>query len=270
MKRSLFEEIAQENIRPGKLGLWPLGGGTVAVRSHTALALIDPFFSDWSSEEWKRRFPPMILPNEIHACDLVLITHEHEDHCDPDTIRPLLGVNPNAVLVGPRLSIDRLRANAALDAIPAAQVIAATAGHHLSVADLSITVVRTYDPLSKGPVGYLVCSSQVAVLFMGDSLFDRRLLVDLVSQHRPDMLVVALGANPPEEKYYYSVDEVIEAARVVYPSCVLPIHWDLWTKTYVNPKLHIKTKIPNLILASRGKLVSMPKNRRSQNTDREE
>jgi len=261
MSASLFDRIAQQGIPPGKLGLWPLGGGSVAVKSHTAMALIDPFFSDWSSEEWKRRFPPIILPNEIHACDLVLITHEHEDHCDPDTIRPLLEVNPNAVLVGPGPSIDRLRRNVALDGFTTGQIIEVTSGQSFNVSDLSITAVSTYDPLSKRPVGYLIRSSKASILFMGDSLFDEHLLTCLVSQYKPDLFVVALGSNPPDKQYYYSVSDVIEAARITYPSYVLPIHWDLWTKTYINPKIHIKTRIPNLILTNRGKLVSIPKNR---------
>jgi len=270
MSASLFDRIAQQDISPGKLGLWPLGGGSVAVKSHTAMALADPFFSDWSSERWKRRFPPIILPDEIHSCDLVLITHEHEDHCDPNTVRPLLAMNHNVVLVGPAPSIDRLRRNGVFDGRTDLQIIEATSGQDFSIADLSITVVRTYDPLSQGPVGYLVRSSQGSILFMGDSLFDEELLTSLASQHRPDVFVVALGNNPPGEQYYYSVSEVVEAARVVYPSYILPIHWDLWTKTYVNPKKHITTEIPNLLLTDRGEFVSVPKNRRSQNTAGEE
>jgi len=257
MKRSLYEEIVQKGISPGKLGIWPLGGGTVAVKSHNNLVLVDPFFSSWSSKEWKRRFPPMIAPQEVRACDLILITHEHEDHCDPATIRPILESNPNVVLAGPSPSIDRLQRNMVFDGLHI-KISEVMPGQSFELADLRITVIKTHDPLSKEPVGYLIISTKASILFMGDSLFDEKLLIDFTTQYAPDVFVVALGNNPPRAKYYFSIAEVIEATRIVYPSRVLPIHWDLWTKTYINPKPYIKMTIDNLILLNRGEFLTIP------------
>jgi len=256
MTQPLYHQIVQKNVPQGKLGLWPLGGGSIAVRSRKILAFVDPFLSNWSSEDWVRRFPPVFAPQAVDTCNLILLTHEHDDHCDPATIRPILQ-NCAPLLVGPLAAVNRLDTAGVFNGL-SAEVRTVGPGEQLQVGDLKIQSIVTHDPLSQGAVGYLVQSGNTSVLFLGDSLFVDTLLEELSNRHRVDLFVVALGANTPEDTYYFSIDDVASAARIVHPTYVLPIHWDLWTKTFIDPKTHLRNMPDNVILVQRGEFLFLP------------
>jgi len=209
-----------------------LGGPSVEFVSGCISGFVDPFFSDWGNDEWVRAFPPLIDPHRVQRCDLVLITHEHEDHCDPVTIRALVAHN-NPYVLAPAPAAERLQLAKETKEIPMNVRIVAAGEKHV-FGELAVKVFRTSDPLSQAPVGYLLRTKTVGVAFMGDSLFDEELLVRVKAMGEIDAVFVSVGKNPPEQRYYYSVDDLQKAAAILYPATVIPIHWDLWTKTFVD------------------------------------
>ncbi len=86
---------------------------------------IDPYLSDWCSHRGaggapnakSRMFPPPIKPEDLDV-DLVLLTHSHCDHADPETLR-VLATKRHIRVAGPRdalkvaekagISAERLR-----------------------------------------------------------------------------------------------------------------------------------------------------------------
>ncbi len=64
--------------------------------------LIDPYLSNYVEKKYgkdlKRLTPPPINPESIENVDFILITHEHEDHCDPITLEKILINNPNCIV----------------------------------------------------------------------------------------------------------------------------------------------------------------------------
>lgn len=72
-----------------------LGHSSVLLRMGGKNILIDPMFSRWVSPVpfvGPKRFPgPVVTPSQLPELDLVLITHNHYDHCDRATLRSLDG-----------------------------------------------------------------------------------------------------------------------------------------------------------------------------------
>lgn len=72
-----------------------LGHSSVLLRMGGKTILIDPIFSRWVSPVpfvGPRRFPgETVTPSQLPEVDLVLITHNHYDHCDKATLRALDG-----------------------------------------------------------------------------------------------------------------------------------------------------------------------------------
>lgn len=64
--------------------------------------LIDPYLSNWCEPNTgsRRIVPPPIDPAEARPT-LVLTTHWHEDHLDPDGIRVIAEASPETVFAGP-------------------------------------------------------------------------------------------------------------------------------------------------------------------------
>ncbi|MFQ3548004.1 MAG: MBL fold metallo-hydrolase, partial [Termitinemataceae bacterium] len=69
---------------------------------------IDPYLSDWCANRGKqlertsksRLYPPLISPENLEV-DLVLLTHSHCDHADPETLAAL-AAKPSTRIIGPR------------------------------------------------------------------------------------------------------------------------------------------------------------------------
>ena len=107
----LLTEARRARLRPGTLALWNLGGAGFLVRSARVTLLIDPFTGEGTSPDWVRAvpapFPPEAL-GEIANLAGMLMTHEHDDHADPVTLRAL-GERTQALAVGPSSCIEVAR-----------------------------------------------------------------------------------------------------------------------------------------------------------------
>lgn len=71
--------------------------------------MIDPYLSNFvvdggigSATLFSREFPPPILPDKLPKVNIVFLTHDHADHCDPETILPIVASNPRVKFVCPR------------------------------------------------------------------------------------------------------------------------------------------------------------------------
>ncbi len=93
---ALLHEIEETNTATPSL--WWLGHCGFAIRYANLTFYIDPCLSS----PRKRVVPPPIAPHEITNADLILCTHEHDDHMDPGTLLPMLEASPKAKVVMPK------------------------------------------------------------------------------------------------------------------------------------------------------------------------
>ena len=254
---NLLQKMTKTKVEPGQIVIWVLGGGSLAFKAVGTFGFVDPFFSDWSNSEWVRRFPPVIDPNMVQMCDVVLITHEHEDHCDPATIKGICS-NSSAQIIAPSPSIERLKKSDVFNDLTPVRIETVELGRNLRVGNLQVTVIKTKDLSSKSAVGYLIQNIRASVLFLGDSLFDKNLLKNLIKKYKISAMFIAFGKNPAGSRYYFSVEDLMEAALIVSPTIVVPIHWDLWTKTYTNPEPLLSVGRNNILILKRGEMISLP------------
>lgn len=79
--------------------------GQVGLRlSYNGIVIyIDPYLSDYvekvEGSSLKRLIPIAISPSQIQDANYVLLTHEHIDHCDPETIIPLSSNSPKCKFI---------------------------------------------------------------------------------------------------------------------------------------------------------------------------
>lgn len=81
---------------PGNPGIFWLGQAGFWIETGQHRLLIDPYLSDSLARKYagktndhRRMMPPPLAVTDMPRPDLVLITHAHTDHMDPDTLRPL-------------------------------------------------------------------------------------------------------------------------------------------------------------------------------------
>ena len=104
----LKQQILNTELLSSQAAVWYLGQESMLVKVKDKYLLFDPYLSDYvdrvcSSEEivWKRRYPVPVEPSELDFVDYVFLSHDHEDHCDPDTLTPFAVVNKKAKYFAP-------------------------------------------------------------------------------------------------------------------------------------------------------------------------
>ena len=103
--------------RPGQPGLVWLGQAGFWIETGGARVLIDPYLSDSLAKKYagqkndhRRMMPPPLSPDDLPRPDLVLVTHAHTDHMDPDTLAPLAARFPDLPFIVPAAREDVARA----------------------------------------------------------------------------------------------------------------------------------------------------------------
>jgi L-ascorbate metabolism protein UlaG (beta-lactamase superfamily) len=151
-------------------------------------------------------FDPRNLGPAPPTADVVLVSHEHGDHCSPDDVRKVSG--PSTVVI----------ANVGA---------AAKLPDHLSLAGIEVETVPAYNvnkfrspgvpfhPREAQHVGYVVGVEGVQLYFAGDT--------DVV----PEMKYIAcdVALLPVSGIYVMTAEEAVQAANTLRPRIVVPMHY---------------------------------------------
>src|SRR5262249_53548473 len=166
-------------------------------------------------------------PEELRV-EIMLITHDHLDHLDPETIRRL-PAKPETWFVAPRLAALRLPELG----IPADRIVPLDAGVTRTLGGVE---VRGIFALPTGAdvldtTGYLLrFPNGRSVYHTSDSAFHP--LVLAAAPREPDVMLVPINGkwgNPGPE-------QAAEFAAAVRPRFVLPNHYDLMALNAENPE----------------------------------
>jgi L-ascorbate metabolism protein UlaG (beta-lactamase superfamily) len=159
-------------------------------------------------------FDPWKLKGAQPIADLVLVSHQHPDHCSPNDVRKVSG--PTTVVIASHLAAKDL---------PGAKVM--RPGDRLSVAGVEIEAVPAYNvnkfrapgvpfhPKKDQHVGYIVTVEGVRVYFAGDT------------DHIPEManFKCDVALLPVSGTYVMTVEEAVAAARDIKAEITLPMHY---------------------------------------------
>ncbi|MCP4283497.1 MAG: MBL fold metallo-hydrolase, partial [Gammaproteobacteria bacterium] len=143
--------------------------------------LIDPYLSNFLAKKYKgKEFPhvrmmdPPLAPEEVRNITLVLCSHKHSDHMDPETILPIARNNPDCTFVIPQAEL----AWGYELGLPDSQIYGMNAGEtYTPVDDITIKAIPSaHEELKMNArgkhhfLGYIVTLGDVTFYHSGDCL----------------------------------------------------------------------------------------------------
>lgn len=143
------------------------------------------------------------------VADIILITHEHYDHCSPEDVKKLQG--PNTVILAPADCAAKLGGS----------VKVVKPGDRLDISGIKVEVVPSYNTnkqfhtKDRGWVGYIFTVSGERIYLAGDT--DR---IPEMKTFRADIALLPVSGT-----YVMTADEAAQAALDIRPKIAVPMHY---------------------------------------------
>jgi L-ascorbate 6-phosphate lactonase len=229
VKTARMQDILDFDLAPEQAALWFIGQSGFIIRTAGVAVVIDPYLSDSVSRlvpEFVRLYPPPIPPEDLQA-DIFIVTHDHLDHLDPETVGSYRFKEQTA-FVAPRL---------------AARKLLSLGVHEKNLAVIDSGVVREVcgvriagvyalpnEPAVIDTAGYrLTFANGRSVYHSADTGFSEVLLASVPLAEAALVCINGKGGNL----------EAAQAARVAamaQPKIALPHHYDMFELNAENPR----------------------------------
>ena len=226
-----MKNILEHKLSDSEAALWWLGQAGYVLRVTGLTIVIDPYLSDSAangSPEFTRLYPPVIKPDELKA-DIIIITHNHLDHLDPETLSQYRHKN-ETWFVAPWLTAAAL----AETGIPQERIVVVNAGqsHRFGAHEITGVFALPTGADVLDTTGYLVkFANGRSVYHTSDTQFHP--LVTDAAPRNPDIMLVPINGkwnNPgPEQAALF--------AAGVAPRFVFPNHYDTMALNAENPEV---------------------------------
>lgn len=173
-------------------------------------------------KEQKIFIDPFQLKLPEKDADLILITHDHFDHCSIDDIKKL--VNPQAVIIASKMcrsKIDNFKTQVA-------KILYFVSGDKVKINNASIEAIPAYNinkfrapgvvfhPKEMNYLGYIVEIDKVRIYHAGDTDF----IPEMSNLGRIDIALLPIGGT-----YTMNVEEAVEAVKAIRPKYTIPMHY---------------------------------------------
>ncbi len=219
--------------------LWLIGHMTVLIEMDGLTILTDPWFGPRGRKE--RAFAPRIVPpaaslGELGHIDLLLVSHNHIDHCDNISLEAAR--DQGITVIGPRSVAKRAKKLGAKSIIglepgmvyrinkrSGDRTINGSADGSIEVSSqVSIEALKANHPLASDALAYLIRGSKT-VFFSGDTRYTPELEYALKSA-QPDIALVqaACAHYPLLGDDGMSLPEAAALVKAIHPRLTVPVH----------------------------------------------
>jgi len=210
--------------------LWFFGQAGYYLKAQGHGILIDPYLSDSvgrSDVRFARQYPSPVQAGDIKA-DIYIVTHDHLDHLDPETIAQYR-YKDSTQFVAPRFAAKKL----AVLGVPKGNIHICDSGDSI---ELDGVIIKGVFALGTSPdvldtTGYLISFPNGKSVYHSSDTAYCRLLLEACPH--ADVLLVCINGKDGN----LNVQEAVEMTKAVDPLYVIPNHYDMMALNAENPEV---------------------------------
>ena len=269
----LNEEIEAEEVPKDSFAMWWLGCVGIWLKTTAADISVDAWFGvgrrdrkarpavpghslarmSGSPTMWhNRRVTPIVLdPFAVRKVDAVMATHAHMDHIDANYAAAVLkNCDKRVKFIGPKTATDKWTQWG----VPAARCVTVRPGDTLTVGDIDIAVLESFDrtalinppplgPLDGTPivdlderaVNYLFKTPGGSLYHSGDSHYSNY-FGKHGHDHNIDVALVSFAENSIGIQDKMTSADVLRVGEALDAKVVIPLHYETWTNFVADPR----------------------------------
>ncbi|HKD36444.1 MAG TPA: MBL fold metallo-hydrolase [Pirellulales bacterium] len=244
----LLADIKSAGATRGELHLWWLGQSGFLIQHDGRHLLVDPYLSDSLTAKYAATDKPhvrmterVIAPERLDFVDVAASTHNHTDHFDPETLAPLLAVNPKLAIVVP--AANRETAAERLG-VSSDRLLGIDDGQAVDVGEFELTAVpaahETIERDEQGRMrflGYLIRAGGFTVYHAGDTVLYEGMVARLASQPI-DVALLPINGREPARRVAGNLwgREAAWLAREIGARVAVPCHYEMFKFNTATPE----------------------------------
>ncbi|MEM9326959.1 MAG: MBL fold metallo-hydrolase [Bacteroidota bacterium] len=236
----LIEEIRSGWADPDRFELWWLGQSGYLLRWNGRHVLIDPYLSDSLTEKYAQTEKPhvrmseqVLAPEQLDFIDIVTSSHNHTDHLDAHTLKPVLERNAGIQFVIPEANRDFVANRVGCDpAFP----IGLSKGTKVDIKGITVHgIPAAHNKLDTDEAGNYKCMGYVfefgafAIYHSGDTLWHEE-IIDALEPFEIDLAILPINGNKPERRVAGNLNpqEAVAFAQRIGAKMVIPCHYHMF------------------------------------------
>ena len=237
---AFLADIESVPVESGKLHLWWLGQSGFLLQWRGHRVVLDPYLSDSLTRKYAGTDKPhvrmserVVHPGKLEGVEIVTSSHNHTDHLDAATLRPLMRANPavrmlvpaaNRAFAADRLEVDEERLEV-LDA-----------GEHLEIGPFRIEAVpaahealETDDAGRHRFLGYVIRAGGWAVYHSGDTMLYPG-MEERLKPFEVDVALLPINGRAPGRRVAGNLwgREAARLGKDIGARWLIPCHYDMF------------------------------------------
>jgi len=201
--------------------------GSFLFENNGTRILVDPYMSDFLETHGLKRLVKFPMTFEELRPDVLICSHDHLDHLDPETVQQIAEIYPKCIFVGPKSCCEHFQKLG----ISSSRLVLLEIGQLVEFGAIKVTPVVAFhsDPNAVG----LVFEMDKKVYLSADSNYDDR----LVNEFTLDSDIVLICVNGTLNNM--SIDDALNVVKQIKPKAAFPMHYGLFAENTVDPKSFI-------------------------------
>lgn len=240
-------DVATAKLEERGFHLWWLGQSGFLVQWRNQHLLIDPYLSDSLTKKYAASDNPhvrmttrVVAPEKLDFVDVVSSSHNHTDHLDAETLRPLIQVNPAIKLVIPEANRQLVTERLAMDpAFP----VGVDDGSTVAVAGFEFTGIAAaherieLDDLGRSKfLGYIIRFGRWTLYHSGDTVrYDG--MVKRLERWKVDVAFLPINGRAAKRRVPGNLNgpEAAALAKEMGARLAIPCHYEMFEFNTASP-----------------------------------